>query len=73
MAGWLEGISINETSQHNFYNMAGLRLLPCYVNSLFLSFYCAMLHNHNLRGIDGLDVITAFRQWAIIEGFLRES
>jgi len=47
MAGWLEGISINETSQHNFYNMAGLRLLPCYVNSLFLSFYCAMLHNLN--------------------------
>ena len=32
-----------------------------------------VLHNHNLEGLAGDDVITAFRQWLKIEDFFRQS
>jgi hypothetical protein len=60
MAGWFEGILINESIQHNFYNMAGFRLLLGYVNSLSLLFYCAMLHNQHLKGFGENDEVFRF-------------
>ena len=57
MEGWFEGISINESIQHNFYNMAGFRLLLCYVNSLLLQFYYALLQNIKFGGVTIDDVI----------------
>lgn len=38
--------------------MADLRLLPFYVNPLFILFYYAMLHNQHLQAVGGDVVIT---------------
>jgi len=44
---------------------ATFRLLANYVNFMISSIYYAVLHNHNLMGIAGADVITALRQQSI--------
>ena len=71
--GWLEAILISKCIYYNFDSMDALRLQPDYVNSLILSLFHTVLHNLQSEYIDGDDVITAFRQWTKIEGFLRKS
>ena len=73
MEGWFEGISINESIQHNFYNMAGFRLFLCYVNSLLLQFYYALLHYHNLRGTVENDETSKIVYRSQFGGFYRKS
>ena len=58
--GRFEGISINESIQHIICNIAGYRLLPCYVNLLLLLSYYAMLQSINLREATENDEISYF-------------
>jgi hypothetical protein len=69
MAGWFEGILINKNIYRIFGNMVVFRLHLYYVNLLISQLFITMLHNLNLSGTAGDDVITAFRQWPIIKGF----
>ena len=69
MAEWPKCLLINKSNHWNIDSMLIFRFRPYYVNSLFLQFYCTMLHNHNLRGVPGDDVITAFRRQSIL-GYL---
>lgn len=52
---------INKYSYRDFGNTVIFRLLHCYVNYLLSVIYYVLLHNHNLRGFAGDDVITTSR------------
>ena len=73
MAGWFEGILINKSIYRNFGSMAVFRFHLDYVNLLISQLFTTMLHSLLSGGFAKFDVITAFRQWSIIEGFFRQS
>jgi len=61
MTAWLVSPLIIESSHRILIAAAAFRFHLDYVNLLILRSYI-MLHNHNLRGIAGVDVITALPQ-----------
>ncbi len=60
MAGWLEGIVISKSIQHNLDSVAVLRFHTDYVNSLNSHIYYALLQSLNLRGLAGSDQVICF-------------
>ena len=61
MTAWLVSPLIIESSHRILIAAAACRFHLDYVNLLILLSYMTLLHNHNLKDISELDVITAFR------------
>ena len=70
---WFFSLLICKWSHRKFTVPVLFRLPANYVNYLILFNFEMLLHNHNLRGITKLDVITCSSMRPIIKGFFWES
>jgi hypothetical protein len=73
MTAWLVSPLIIESSHRILIAAAACRFHLDYVNWLIMLSYITLLHSLLSGGFAKFDVITAFRQWSIIEGFFRQS